>query len=165
MTVLPGAGLRTVLVLISVMVLAQLVVVSATVLGQRPAAGELALPGVIDQVRAAADLLDALPPEERPLAVSALQSPLIHFRLTDRFPSTTPTGEPQRRFRRLIAHVEASLGDRPFRLYRRVDRTGRPLFDAFAQGHRIIVVRLADGHGLIVEPSAYYRRRALGSAS
>lgn len=161
MTLLPGAGLRTILGLMGVMVLAQLLVVSATLLGQRPAAGELALPGVVDQVRAAADLLDALPSSERPLAVRALQSPLVHFRLIDRFPEDTPAGEPQRRFRRLIGLIEPGLDGRPFRLYRRVERTGQPLYDAFAQGRHIVAVRLTDGSALIVEPSAYYRRRAL----
>lgn len=119
----------------------------------------LAGPPMVRQAAAAARLMDGLDAESRPVALAALNSPVLQFSLSERFEDTPPVENPAPVFVPLISLYQAVLGDRPFSVYQRDGgvRTGL-LRPATLSDDIIIVIRLADGTGLIVSSSEDYRR-------
>lgn len=119
----------------------------------------LAGPPMVRQAAAAASLMDQHGPKTRPLALAALNSPLLRFALSESFDDTPPVENPAPVFVPLISMHQAVLGDGPFSVYRRGGglRTGL-LRPATISDDIIIFVRLADGTEQIVSNDDAYRR-------
>lgn len=118
----------------------------------------LAGPPMIRQAAAAARLMDELDAETRPVALAALNSPVLQFSMGERFDDTPPVENPAPVFVPVISMYRAVLGDRPFSVYQRGDAHTGLLRRATLSDDIIIVMRLADGTGLIVSSGEDYRR-------
>ena len=118
----------------------------------------LAGPPMVRQAAAAARLMDDLGPEMRPVALAALNSPVLHFSLSERFDDTPPVETPAEVFVPVISMYQAVLGDRPFSVYKRGSPPAGLPRRASLSDDIIIVMRLADGTGLIVSSSEDFRR-------
>lgn len=118
----------------------------------------LAGPPMVRHAAAAARLMDGLDHETRPIALAALNSPVLQFSLSPRFEDTPPVENPAPVFVPLISMYQAVLGDRPFSVYQRGGRVHGVLRRATLSDDIIIVMRLADGTGLIVSSGEEYRR-------
>jgi signal transduction histidine kinase len=161
MTLASGPGVRALVLVLAALLALQLVIVGATSVIRVRDIGSPTRPVIIDQAAAAADLMDTLPPADRATALRAISSPFIRFRLIDRFPEEGPRGETLAELRPLLSAYASRLGERPFRAYRRVEQREGRLLPRRARrfGETFIVIRLADGAALIVEPSGVYRRQ------
>lgn len=118
----------------------------------------LAGPPMVRQAAAAARLMDELDVEARPLALAALNSPVLQFSLSARFDDTPPVENPAPVFVPLISMYQAVLGDRPFSVYQRAGARTGVLRPTTLSDDIIIVMRLADGTGLIVSSGEEYQR-------
>ncbi|ETX26747.1 hypothetical protein RISW2_19475 [Roseivivax isoporae LMG 25204] len=118
----------------------------------------LAGPPVVRQAAAAARLMDELDPQTRPTALAALNSPLLQFSLSARFDDTPPVENPAPVFVPIISLYQGVLDERPFSVFHRNGlRTGL-LRPTTLSDDIIIVMRLADGAGLVVSGGDEYRR-------
>ncbi|MBV0913810.1 ATP-binding protein [Anianabacter salinae] len=113
---------------------------------------------MVRQAAAAARLMDKLDDEARPVALAALNSPVLQFSLSERFDDTPPVENPAPVFVPLISMYQAVLGERPFSVYKRGGVRTNFLSRATLSDDIIIVMRLADGTGLIVSSGEEYRR-------
>lgn len=118
----------------------------------------LRAPPMVRQAAAAAQLMDKLGPEDRVLALDATSSKGLRLSLIPDFGVTAPVENPVEVFVPIIALYSDVLGDRPFSVYK---RTSGGIWDwsrATLADDLIIVVRLADGAGLVIENGAEFRR-------
>jgi two-component system osmolarity sensor histidine kinase EnvZ len=151
-------GLRTLVLTIFALALVNITLAIAMNWSAPDFDNSLAGPPMVRQAAAAARLMDELSAETRPFALAALNSPVLQFSLGERFDDTPPVENPAPVFVPLISMYQAVLGDRPFSVYLRgSDRTGF-LRRATLSDDIIIVMRLADGTGLIVSSGEDYRR-------
>jgi len=118
----------------------------------------LAGPPMVRQAAAAARLMDELNAETRPVALAALNSAVLQFSLSERFDDTPPVENPAPVFVPLISMYQAILDDRPFSVYQRGGARTGLLRPTTLSDDIIIVMRLADGTGLIVSSGEEYRR-------
>ena len=163
MTLSHGIGLRFVIIALAVLLALQLLILGGGSIGRARDLGRPVQPLIIDQIAAAADLLDGLPAEARRDAVRALDSPFIRMRLLDRFPVSQSADPPLAAFRPILSAYRGALPDRELRIYRqRVGPVRARIAAARGRTPRadelLVVVRLADGSALAVEPSRIYRR-------
>lgn len=159
--ILQGAsrlGLRTLILTIFTLALANIAVAVAMRWSAPDLDGSLTGPPMVRQAAAAARLMDALDTENRPLALAALNSPVLQFSLAARFDDTPPVDNPAPVFVPLISLYQAVLGDRPFSVYQRGAAPTGLLRRATLSNDIIIVMRLADGTGLVVSSGADYQR-------
>jgi two-component system osmolarity sensor histidine kinase EnvZ len=151
-------GLRTLVLTIFAIALINITISIAMRWSAPDLDSSLAGPPLVRQAAAAARLMDELGAETRPMALAALNSPVLQFSLSERFDDTPPVENPAPVFVPLISMYQAVLGDRPFSVYQRGSvRTGL-LRSATLSDDIIIVMRLADGTGLIVTSGEEYRR-------
>lgn len=118
----------------------------------------LRAPPMVRQAAAAAQLMDKLGPDDRILALDATSSQGMRLSLIPDFAATPPVENPIEVFVPIIALYADVLGDRPFSVY---ERTRGGIWDwqtATLADDLIIVVRLADGAGLVIESGAEFRR-------
>lgn len=143
--------------------LQMLIVGSGAIIRARDIQGLSARP-MIAQAAAAAELVERTAPQHRITALRAMSSPYIRFSLVPEFPDTPEIEEPLPRFRPIIRSVRAGLGDRAFRLYQQRRRpwfAGRDAAGRLHASEILLVMRLSDGAGLAVEPSAVYQRHVV----
>ncbi len=151
-------GLRTLVLTIFALALLNITVAIATRLSAPDLDSGLTGPPIMRQIAAAARLMDELEDDGRSEALAALSSPVLQFSLSERFDDTPPVENPAPVFVPIISMYGALLGDRPFSVYRRSgDGTGL-LRRATLRDELIIVIRLADGSGLVVSNGEEYRR-------
>lgn len=161
-TVILGAvsrlGLRTLVLTIFALALVNITVTLAMRWSAPDFDDSLAGPPMIRQAAAAARLMDDLRDETRQVALAALSSPVLQFSLSERFDDTAPVENPAPVFVPLISMYQAVLGDRPFSVYQRGEIRRGFLRPTTLSDDIIIVMRLADGTGLIVSSGEEYRR-------
>ncbi len=133
---------------------------------------DLAERPIIEQAQAAVLLLEQLPPAQHDQALDAMSSPFITFDVINVYEneleSQNERGEPLAVFRPIIANYRSVLGDRPFRVYSRNNggwRIGRDADGQLMAQDFLIVIRLADGAGLLVQPSPVYQRHLVMNLS
>lgn len=167
MTVSSGVFLRVVIIALAALIALQILIVGA---GYIIRTAELGHPGrlpIVEQIAAAAELIEATEPARREDAIRAISSPFIAFSLLSAFPEdgVRAMREPLPTFRPIISIYRDALGERDFRIYARRWRRFKgppPVMPAEV----VIAIRLEDGSALIVEPSAQYRRQlAVNSAA
>lgn len=154
-------GLRALAVTIGAMAILNVTILIAAGALDRDADLDLLAPPIIGQAASAAALMDALAPATRAHALRALNSPMLRVEMIDDFADTPTVQNPAPVFVPIIAAYAAALGDRPFSVYLRREDTmrTRALRRARIVDDLIVVMRLADGSGLLVEAGAAYRRR------
>ncbi|MEO1330866.1 MAG: ATP-binding protein [Pseudomonadota bacterium] len=151
-------GLRALFLAIAALALLNLgFIIAATTLGGKQ--GEtLVAPPIVSQAAAAANLMDALEPETRRMALEAINSPTLRLAIRPTFAATPAIEEPAPAFVPIIAAYGAMLGEREFRVYLRSASSWNPLRFARLNDDIIIVMRLADGSGLVVEAGEAFQR-------
>ncbi|MFN0024948.1 MAG: sensor histidine kinase [Parvularculaceae bacterium] len=160
MTLSHGAGLRLLIVALAILVALQILIVGAGYYLRTVELGRAARPEFIDQIAAAAALIDRTPPEHRGEAIRAIRSPFMSASLSPSFPSEDGgMSDPLPDYRPFIMVSRKALGDRDFKVYarrwRRASDGPPPVFPA----EIVLVLRLADGSALVIEPNAQYRRQ------
>lgn len=151
-------GLRMLVLMIVAIALVNVTVAYAMRRSAPQFDNSLAGPPMVRQAAAAARLMDDLNAENRPVALAALNSPVLQFSLSDRFEDTPPVENPAPTFVPLISMYQAVLGDRPFSVYQRGEVRRGLLRPAKLSDDIIIVMRLTDGTGLVVSSGEDYRR-------
>jgi len=161
-------GRRTVALLyalLGALVALQLLIAGASALVRRADLGGVSHPVMVDQAAAAAELLDRLDAENRPLALRAFNSPILRFRLLERFPDAPSRGAPRAAFRPILAAYRSAMPDREFRVYAKIRGGLAPRVLSGAPdanpANLLVVISLQDGAALEIEPSPSYRRFAL----
>lgn len=156
MTIAPGFHLRLTQLLLFALIALQILIGGLIVAARLGDIGRMGDGSALAQVRAAAALVESLPPERRGVALQALNSPLLRYSLVDAY-DALPAAD--REGRVLPGLLQAA---------RREVRTIEPMADSeerlrgpFARPRFAFALRLSDGAGLVVEPSRFYRRRAL----
>lgn len=160
MTLSSGPFLRVLIVALAVLIGLQILIVGASYLVRTAELAHPARPRIVEQIAAAAMLIEETPPAGRENAIRAITSPFISFSLTDTFPADGLRGmrTPLPEYRPIISRLRDGLGERDFRVFVRKWRRSRgtpPIIPA----EIIIAIELADGTALIVEPSPEYRRQ------
>jgi signal transduction histidine kinase len=118
----------------------------------------LRAPPMVRQAAAAAQLMDKLGPDDRILALDATSSQGLRLSLIPDFAATPPVENPIEVFVPIIALYSDVMGDRPFSVYKRTHGGIWDWSTATLADDLIIVVRLADGAGLVIENGAAFRR-------
>lgn len=157
-----GAGLRLLIVSLAILIGLQTTVVGVGAYLRAHEKGSPMQPILINQTVSAMRLIESLPVEDRDLAIAAINSPFIRYRLIESFPEGTLTDKPIPSFRPIIKVYRAALGERPFRVYRRAP-SGDGLFGLRKRrifGDIVIVIQLDKG-ALVIEPHPDYRRKLL----
>lgn len=83
---------------------------------------------------------------------------MLRFSISEDFSRTPPVEDPSPVFVPIISLYGAVLGDRPFSVYRRNEPAGRLWNSATLRDDLIIVMRLNDGSGLVVQSGEQFRR-------
>lgn len=151
-------GLRAIVLTIAAMAVLNISILTVLSLTSRNFDQRLIAPPIMRQAAAAAALMDGLGPDERRVALAALNSPVLRFSLTPDFSETPPVQNPAPVFVPVLAAYAAVLGDRAFSVYLRVEKGFWFWRSAALTDDLIIVMRLADGSGLVVETGATFRR-------
>lgn len=151
-------GLRTLVLTIFALALVNIALTIAMSWSAPDFDNSLSGPPMVRQAAAAARLMDELGAEARPVALAALNSPVLQFSLSARFDDTPPVENPAPVFVPLISMYQTVLGDRPFSVYQRGGARTGFLRPTTLSDDIIIVMRLADGTGLVVSSGEDYRR-------
>ncbi len=161
MTLSHGAGLRLLIVALAVLIGMQIAIVGAGYLRRVADLGHPGTPAVVEQIAAAAHLIDGLPGDRREEALRAVSSPFLRFSIIDAYPEAEEERAPLRAYRPIVNAYGEALGERPFRTYMRFR-------DRHAAGdwrrrlrppEFVITIKLADGKGLVAETHPAYRRQ------
>ncbi|MEL6978244.1 MAG: HAMP domain-containing sensor histidine kinase [Pseudomonadota bacterium] len=151
-------GLRALVLAIGALALLNVAFVAvATLMGEKQSQTLLA-PPIMSQAAAAANLMDALEAEKRVMALDALSSPMLRMEIAPDFSQTPAVENPAPVFVPIISAYAAVLGERAFSIYARDEPRWGLLRRAHLTDDLIIVMRLADGSGLVVEAGASFRR-------
>ncbi|MEM9168266.1 MAG: ATP-binding protein [Pseudomonadota bacterium] len=160
-----GSGLRLLIASLAVLIALQTLIFAVSHYARTKGKGAPANPYVMQQIAAVADHLNELALDRRDGALAAVNSPFVRYRLLDGPPENDLYGERLPAYRPLVRAYGRILGDRPFEVYRRRVRTVLPVagdrFSRFVRYDLVIVVPLADGAALVVEPDPDYRRQGL----
>jgi signal transduction histidine kinase len=164
MTLSHGAGLRLLIVALALLIGMQIMIVGAGYYHRVSTLGHPAGPAAVEQIAAAAGLLDQLTDDQRTEALRAVSSPFIQFSIIGAFPEAQEERPPLRAYRPMISAYKVALGERPFRTYMRFrgrggDHTGGSRGPRLRAPEFFIVMKLADGKGLVAEPFPAYRRQ------
>jgi signal transduction histidine kinase len=160
MTVSSGHFLRIVIIALAFLIALQILIVGASYLIRTAELARPAQPRIIEQIGAAAALVDKAAPEERRNVLRAISSPFMAFSLLPEFPEdgVGAMRRPLPEYRPVISMYQQALGKRDFRIFARKWRRFKgapPIMPAEV----VVAIRLGDGSALIVEPSAEYRRQ------
>lgn len=164
MTLSHGAGLRLLIVALALLIGMQIMIVGAGYYRRASELGHPARSAVVEQIAAAAGLIDQLADDQRTEALRAVSSPFIRFSIIDAYPEAQEERPPLRAYRPIINAYHAALGERPFRTYVRFRGRDGDLADGSRRARLrppefVIVMKLADGRGLVAEPHPAYRRQ------
>lgn len=151
-------GLRALVLTFATMALINIAFVAVASLSGEKQRQTLLAPPIMSQAAAAANLMDALGPEQRRMGLDALNSPVLRVAITPDFLKTPSVEDPEPVFVPLIAAYAAVLGDREFSVYLRDQSPWSVLRRAKLTDDLIVVMRLADGSGLVVEAGESFRR-------
>lgn len=151
-------GMRTLILTILAMALMNIAILTALSRTSGEFDESLRGPPMVRQAAAAARLMDELEPNQRIVALAAINSPSLRLSLNEDFSDTPPVANPSEVFVPIISVYKAVLGDRPFSVYKRVDSNDWPWPVATLAHDLIIVMRLSDGSGLVVENGEQFRR-------
>ena len=151
-------GMRTLILTVLSLALLNIAILTAVTRSNPEFESSLRGPPVVRQAAAAARLMDELNDDERALALAALNSPMLRFSISEDFSRTPPVENPSPVFVPIISLYGAVLGDRPFSVYQRSGPLPRMWNRATLRDDLIIVMRLEDGSGLVVQSGEQFRR-------
>lgn len=164
MTVSGGAGLRALIIALALLIAFQILIVGVGFFLRIRDLGEPTRPQLVNQIAAAAHLLERTGGEERTAALRAINSPFIRYSVVDAFPYADAEPQPLKQFRPIVDIYRMSMPNRKVRLIVR-DGAASSFWDEFRIRRRanpvelVFVIGLKDGSALIVEPSPEYRRQ------
>lgn len=164
MTVSGGAGLRLLIIALAFLIAFQILIVGVGFFLRIRDLGEPTRPQLVNQIAAAADLIERNQGQDRQAALRAINSPFIRYSIIGAFPYADTEPEPLERFRPIVEIYRMSMPQRKVRLIVRAGAASN-LWDEFRIRRRanpeelVVVIELKDGSAMIVEPSPEYRRQ------
>lgn len=164
MTLSGGRSLKLLIIALAFLIAFQILIVGIGFFLRIRDLGEPTRPQLVNQIAAAADLLDGKSAEDRAAALRAVNSPFIRYSLIDALAYSNRDAEPLPRYRPIVEVYRTSMPERSVNLIIRKEAKRR-VWGGFGLRGRVdpvdlvFVIGLKDGSGLIVEPSPEYRRQ------